>query len=72
MVILNFIFGLFWMVFALFFMGGIIFLATNSPEETGLDEIGTPVLFFVFIIVLGIALLLIYSREKMSTSTDRN
>lgn len=67
---LNFIFGLFWISFALFFMGGIFFLTTNSPEETGLDQISTGVLFFVFIVVvLGIVLLLIYSGKKMSTTT---
>jgi len=67
---LNFILGLFWVSFTLFFVGGIVFLATNSLEETGLDQTGTAFLFFVFIVVvLGIILLLIYSGKRMSTTT---
>ncbi|MFH6991489.1 hypothetical protein [Flavobacterium sp. FlaQc-48] len=70
MLLPNLILGLFWVSFALFFVGGIVFLATNSLEENGLDEIATGVLFFVFItVVLGIILLLMYSRKKMSTTT---
>lgn len=67
---LDLIFGLFWVFFVLFFPGGIIFLATNSSEETGLDETGMIVLFFVFLFIsLGIIVLLIYSSKKMHTTT---
>lgn len=70
MLFLNLIFGLFCVLFALFFGAGLIFLSTNSLEETGLDEIGTAVLFFVFfVVVLAIIVLLIYSRKKMYTTT---
>lgn len=69
MLFLNFIFGLFWVCFALFFVAGIIFLLFSSQEEIGLDVIASVFLFLIFFIALsGIAVLLIYSRKKMSTT----
>lgn len=69
MLFLNAVFGLFWVFFALFFLGGILFLTINSREETGLDEKGTLALFFVFsLIILAIIVLILYSRKKMYTS----
>lgn len=69
MFFLNLIFGLFWVSFTLFFLGGMIFLIVNTREETGLEEIGTVVLFLVFFsIVLGVIVLYVCSRKKMFTS----
>ena len=68
--LLNFIFGLFWVCFVLFFVAGIVFLLFSPQEEIGLDVIVSVFLFLIFFIGLGgIALLLIYSRKKMSTTT---
>jgi heme/copper-type cytochrome/quinol oxidase subunit 4 len=70
MLFLNFIFGLFWVCFVLFFITGIVFLLFSSSEEIGLNVIASVFLFFIFFIALsGIAVLLIYSRKKMSTTT---
>lgn len=70
MLLLNFIFGLFWMCFVLFFVAGIVFLLLSSQEEIGLDVIASIFLFLIFFIALvGVALLLIYSRKKMFTTT---
>jgi len=69
-ILLNFIFGLFWVCFVLFFVAGIVFLLFSSQEEIGLDVIASVFLFLIFFIALaGIAVLLIYSRKKMSTTT---
>lgn len=66
---LNIILGLFWVLFTLFFLGGIIFLAVNSREEIGLDEKGILALLCVFsLIVLGLVALVIYSRKKTYTT----
>jgi len=67
---LNLILGSFWVCLTLFLLAGFIFLLTSSLNETGLDEAGTIVMSLVFsIILLGIAILLIYSKNKMFTTT---
>lgn len=69
-IILNFLFGLFSVFFALFFLVGIIFLLSSSSEEIGLDVMASVILFMIFFIALsGIVVLLIYSRKKMYTTT---
>lgn len=69
MVFLNFIFGMFWLFFALFFLAGMIFLLMSSPEEMGLDVIALVTLFFIFLIALsGIVVFVLYSRKKMYTT----
>ncbi|KQO21338.1 hypothetical protein ASF10_14580 [Flavobacterium sp. Leaf82] len=70
MLFLNFIFGLFWVFFVLFFVAGIVFMLFTSPEDIGLDVIASVFLFLIFFIALaGIVVLLVYSRKKMSTTT---
>lgn len=67
---LNLIFGLFWVSFALFFLVGILFVLFSFSKEVGLDVIASVFLFLIFFIALvGIVILLIYSRKKMSTTT---
>ncbi|OMQ09180.1 hypothetical protein [[Flexibacter] sp. ATCC 35103] len=67
---LNFVFGLFWVCFVLFFVAGIVFLLFSSHEEIGLDVIAYVFLFLIFFIALaGIVVLLIYSRKKIYTTT---
>jgi hypothetical protein len=70
LLVVNFIFGLFWVFFVLFFLAGMIYLLSSSSEETGLDVMASAILFFIFLIALsGIVILLIYSRKKMHTTT---
>ncbi|PWB23671.1 hypothetical protein [Flavobacterium sp. HTF] len=70
MLFFNFIFGLFFVFFALFFMGGMVYLVLNPFEEAGLDEVAGVILFLIFLIaIFGIVVLVIYSRKKMYTTT---
>ncbi|KQB42256.1 hypothetical protein [Flavobacterium aquidurense] len=67
---LNFVFGLFWVCFVLFFLAGIVFLLFSSSEDMGLDVIASVFLFLIFFIALsGIVIFLICSRKKMYTKT---
>ncbi|MEZ0130926.1 hypothetical protein AB9T88_14630, partial [Flavobacterium sp. LBUM151] len=66
----NALFGLFGICFLLFFLCGMIFLTTNSFNETGLDEIATVVLFSIFLFAfVSFLSLIIYYRKRMYTTT---
>lgn len=70
MTLLNFIFGIFWLFFGLFFLAGMIFLLSNPSNETGLETTATVFLFCIFLFALvGFISVLIYFRKQMYTST---
>lgn len=70
MIFINVLIGLFGVFFLLFFLAGIIFIMTNSFEETGLDEIATVAFFLIFLFALvSFSALLFYYRKRMYTTT---
>lgn len=70
MIFINILIGLFGVFFLLFFLAGIIFIMTNSSDETGLDEIATVAFFLIFLFALVSFLgLLFYYRKRMYTTT---
>jgi ABC-type multidrug transport system fused ATPase/permease subunit len=70
MLFFNIMLGLFGVFFLLFFPGGMIFLITNSFDETGLDENASVFLFLIFLFALvSFVSLIIYYRKKMYTTT---
>lgn len=70
MAFLNFIVGSFGVLFLLFFLAGMIYLVSNSFDETGLDEIANVALFLIFLFALvSFLALLFYYRKRMYTTT---
>lgn len=70
MVFINVLIGLFGVFFLLFFLAGIIFIMTNSSDETGLDEIATVAFFLIFLFALvSFSALLFYYKKRMYTTT---